>query len=807
VRSSARVHFEESDRRLLEFGLRPGEQKSLPHQVCLPVMIRDEADAKLPGRVMVLKETLEFVGRSSRFQKELRGFDRVQAPRKTFDIRYSAELSAAWANSVITLSASTPLLLRLRNISLVSLGSDSEEKKRTLKLRFCLKQPSTSDGRGSSNLTNRIRTSKGLEPLRKSGRLSWDSAAFQLTHEGRRYLLSEAIELDVRRLQRMSHFLFSAELSLRPGMENAVPAYEQIPLTMELWLGTPGDPLHSERLTQIEYCPIQFAESFSKSPSSDFLFVVTGRTPRQVVEFWKSLAESFGESAQIHNVSVEGSFPLHDEEMAAYLEGKVLVISNDVFRDDATNEEAHPTDYFKPYDIFEAAMYHKISTYVIGAAPSFRFRDAILPITPSADSNGDMDAASRPDTEFSSATDFSSNFESIDARSQRKHFAIRKTKKKFLGSPGRKYLDRKAMKIQRKLAKQSPLTSWALIPRHSQRPLSCLSYSHEVGTIEVREALEVHRALIGFRTRRSVNEAADTFAVCKLLPFEKKLLHFVKTQTEALRDHLAKALLSDVVDEIDIIRSRRKHVSFGLLETGSPLTRERFEGLTPNLDALANFPFENFVATHRRSSSEAAEGEKDFKPALVQLLLSMEKVVNTSGDLFSFWPGRISGILKKKACAVSQSILGRVTSDWTLEDYNQVRSEVNRACGEANARSSAELVSFFRDPLRCRTVVELEMSNWTLADTEFQAGMAERTLTASQHASTLGERRVLPAPTAPAFLGNSELHEKFCVFRAPDINYTASRRAEVRGTDFVDTECVKHLTGTTVPLAEAAELQ
>ncbi len=477
-------------------------------------------------------------------------------PVINIDIRYPVELSIIAMNHAVIPQEEPPFAFSAKNISSKSIRSEGDDQ-RFLQVTFSASH---------HPITFKDETGEEKKLVENTG-------------------YQEELSLNKDEKKYISGTFNFSELDLS--------AYTVVTFTATLTLGSitkPGETLVVQKNT----VNVQFAEGYQYNPEAMLTLVVNSEVKQDVLVAWENLSHTFGLPVDIWNVSLYGLNYSSDIESGFLdrVKHKTIVIFNNSF----TDKQGHPqtaTDYFTASDIFAAARFGAIKTYIMGKP--INLSAALIPFV-------SRDRASYPSIKMM-----------LDAEKNKPSLPVTdissvvrpQTHKLFTRVPTSEGLIKKQTKVNTELQQCFPerryFVSSLYTPRLLQKGLFRSTW--ERGTIEIQRGLDRDHASI-------IQRSADDFTannmnlynIFKLLPFEKKLEqvslvlpnHALLTKEAILNSEephaiLFKAILSDLAEEQCVFR---------MDPWSGELPKEKLWGALTMLPAFLNFNFGGMFENH-----------------------------------------------------------------------------------------------------------------------------------------------------------------------------------------------------------------
>ena len=399
-----------------------------------------------------------------------------------------------------------------------------------------------------------------------------------------------------------THASFSGTLDLS---QLNLPSYSIVMLTASLLLGKRTRPTEP-RVIQKRTLSIQLAEGYEYHDNVDFTLVVNGQTTRDIMASWRNLTENqfimdVWNTSLYNGVSYQYCHQKDRRNWMGKLSGKSVVILNNSFVDER-GDTKRSTDYLNSTEIFEAAQYAKVHTYVIGSG--FSLEQAIIPA-------GHYPATFCINKKDIVAAQYSP--EAINAYfPARTSYTYQPKARGWFGrQPDQEVLVKKSNKLSKKLEKRFPerryLTFFTYCPTVASNRIIFKNWN--MGTIETRRGLDFNAAQVVHDQREDYQAVeADIYYLFKLMPFTSKLDKIaLYLENDHLLSCLKKAILSDLADEQKVFRKEA---------WSGPLPKEKLRDRLSHFLELCAFDF-SAVFQH--------EAGKQF---LKELFLAYDYLVN-----------------------------------------------------------------------------------------------------------------------------------------------------------------------------------
>jgi hypothetical protein len=296
------------------------------------------------GIVFQTDATIRLTATVCRLKKILPSFDPIP---KTIKIRYPLELSTCCGALCLSEGKRVPFTIKVRNVSLVALGSSSLNPRR---IRIEISVPF-----GDYSLLNPYY------------HIEQDNKAKDVV-----FSLENPVVCDIQYLGAGEEYTLCGTLSIQNLPSER--AYERFPLEVTLLLGDIDNPMALSTMVTIqkELFSLQLAEPL-RLPMlpNDLLLVCNHKTTKEEVAHWDSIANDLQLSLNIWNISLYYGFSYFYSPVSvieSMKNGLVVFLNIPCHRDDDIKyftETFYPLDNLAQCEIFEAARRYGIRTYII----------------------------------------------------------------------------------------------------------------------------------------------------------------------------------------------------------------------------------------------------------------------------------------------------------------------------------------------------------------------------------------------------------------------------------------------------------
>lgn len=616
----------------------------------------------------------------TRIKRYIANFDKVPHP---IHVQYPVELSVLQGGTIIAPGACVPLTVKIRNNSLRALGMMAKYPRRLI-VNFGF------DGEDFSEMKPTFKTQTDLaKPVYEELSLT-SQVAFEIDY------LAAGGEL-----------MLSGTLMLTPS---ASKVYTSIPVCFSLSLGDIERPTSvSQVLTiQQETKMIKLTEGCKPLTDKNLLIVNSCATTREQMVHWNRIAKALNMSLVVWNVSMYNGFSYYynkfDLLSPAFKNGLVIFLNvpfeiepHKAYFNPA-NPMFAPLQYLNPCEIYEAARYHGIRTYVINtSASSQQPLAAIFPLQA-------MPCVEIPLPQKGHKPVFSTTSASHqrDECIPQRYAYVNTLASGCCASNTAETFAKAFGELKEKVRKELPGQMYFFKPMPQQ---------HE---IEVRRGLDTTHASIAVRNSPADSNHCsdvDLFVVVKLLSFPKKLQLFNELANPLIGD----AILSDLADEQAVFFAHQKRYG--------PIPAGKLEHLLTANHALRHFDFKNVASVQGGS----------------QVLLSLLVRYRFLGSFYRAKSCFSSVISTKKVIRDAvMHVLHSYVKGTSLRQFREMRRKYAKDTFNMNAVNESfhtQVVDTLKDPYKFATR-GVQLNHWLMANddptiTQFTTAVPNTVQTAS----------------------------------------------------------------------------
>ena len=504
----------------------------------------------------------------------------------------------------------------------------------------------------------------------------------------------------------------------RIGIEasDEIVHYQGFEFGVDLDLQRPKSSANSEQYRRVDYKKqfIRVSEKYHRQPESRFLLIANEKTDVNDIEKWTQLADYFGSSLDVWDVSYYGFLDLirnvdRDKSLLEQWSGMTIIIPNNYYKTPhgttvAFEQLARP-------QFLKAAADHHISFYIVGDSRTggeSMLATSLIPVGEEKEPDRSRsrkqflkdvgrwnDYVARSQEVVGGVTGISRDFADMSLGGVHE-FDI--NKRTFLFQPDKKWLEREARRLQRKLSKDDPLHRWIVVHRYDTGETDTawgFFKKRQVGKLEVRRTLDASKGSAVLFEVDSIDAIDDDFINSKAnkhgillaLKFEDKVDRFIRLVSERIFPRFSENYIDRPLtdDEVRQIGAELVETILADLYNEQRVAREcRTWGrkgvrvLMPKLNYLAERSL-NYGVTHR----QIVENEVSLN-LLYELLANIRYMALKSKTIWdsaliptSFFKRSraVSKYMLNRVDRIATNIFGRIPSWWdritsTDDDYD-----------------------------------------------------------------------------------------------------------------------------------------
>ncbi len=341
---------------------------------------------------------------------------------------------------------------------------------------------------------------------------------------------------------------------------SAVP-YQGFALGIDLDLQRPRSSDQHEKYRRVDCRKtfIRVSERYLREDDARFLLVANEKTTTVEIEKWTQLADYFGSSLDVWDVSYYGFLDLvravdHDQSLLDQWSGMTIIIPNNYY-----DTPAGSTVAFKQLakgQFLRAAADHDINFYIVGDSRiggEEMLAASLVPVgdekrsSQLKDEHEFLDAVAkwnkyvaRSHDVVGGVTSGAQNLADVSLGAVHEFAINRRT---FLFQPEPAWLEAEAKQLQRKLSKDDPLHRWIIVHRYdtgNSDTSTGLFKRRTIGKLEVRRTLDSTKGSVVLYQvdgidaihRDFITSKANKHGIFLALKFEDKVDRFIRLVSE-----------------------------------------------------------------------------------------------------------------------------------------------------------------------------------------------------------------------------------------------------------------------------------
>ncbi|TWU07476.1 DUF7932 domain-containing protein [Stieleria varia] len=360
---------------------------------------------------------------------------------------------------------------------------------------------------------------------------------------------------------------------LRPGQSQIIEtrigvrdhddiiAYQGFEFGVDLDLQRPKSSAAADQYRRVDCRSemIRVSERYQRQVESRFLLIANEKTTTNDIDKWTQLADYFGSSLDVWDVSYYGFLDLmrrvaNDQSLLQQWAGMTVIIPNNYYETPIGRTFA--LQQLAKTQFLKAAADHDINFYIVGDSRSGGEAALAASLIPVGEHNTPKTQQTR--REFLRAVD---RWNDYVARSQEvvggvtgkaqeiadvslgsvHEFDIQE--RTMLFQPKHKWLEQEAIKLQRKLTKEDPLHRWIVVHRYDTGDTDTswgFFRRRQVGTLEARRTLDSSKgSAVLFEVDEIdaidddfINSQANKHGILLALRFQDKVDRFIRLVSE-----------------------------------------------------------------------------------------------------------------------------------------------------------------------------------------------------------------------------------------------------------------------------------
>ena len=486
--------------------------------------------------------------------------------------------------------------------------------------------------------------------------------------------------------------------------DDVIP-YQSFSVGVDLDLQRPksSDDADAYRCVDYRKAMIRVSERYVRHDGSRFLLVANQRTTVNEIKRWTQLADYFGSSLDVWDVSYYGFLDLvrdidKDQSLLEQWRGMTIIIPNNYYQTPEGKTVAFKL--LAKSQLLRAAADYDINFYVVGdsrTGGAEMLADSLIPIDTS-----DSPSRLKSQREFLRQVKRWNKFVATNeefvggAASKARDYAdvalgsvheFDIDKRTFLFQPSPEWLKHEAEKLSRKLQREDPLHRWIIVHRYDTEDTDTswgFFRKRDVGKLEARRTLDSTKGSVvlyevdgidaidqGF-----INSRANKHGIFLALKFEDKVDRFIRLVSERVfprftEDYIDRELTDEEVREIgnELVDSILNDIynEQKVAREAKTWGRGGIRDLTPKLNYLAERALNYGVTAEQMKDNEAGLSLLYDLIANLRYMAEESKTVWDSA-LFPtsfFKRGRaVSTYMVNRSDRIVSSIFGRKPSWW-----------------------------------------------------------------------------------------------------------------------------------------------
>ena len=379
------------------------------------------------------------------------------------------------------------------------------------------------------------------------------------TNDSQHDLVKKELTLAVADLKPGETKVFETRIGVRDKKQ--VVAYHGFAVGVDVYLQRPGTSERHEQFRRVDYRKtfIRVAERYRKDTESRFLLVANHRTDVNDINKWTQMADYFGSSLDVWDVSYYGFLDLvrdveRDQSLLEQWRGMTIIVPNNYYETPGGRTVAF-TQLAKR-QFLQAAADYDINFYIVGdsrTGGAEMLQNALIPVggdeSPSRiESRREFLAqikrwnryVARAGDVVGGHTKMAAGLADTEL-GERHEFEIEK--RTVLFQPKPEWLQKQAVRLQRKLKKIDPLHRWVVVHRYDTQGTDTswgFFKKRKVGKLEARRTLDSTKGsavlyevdAIDMVDEDFITSEANKHGMFLALKFEDKVDRFIRLVSE-----------------------------------------------------------------------------------------------------------------------------------------------------------------------------------------------------------------------------------------------------------------------------------
>lgn len=496
---------------------------------------------------------------------------------------------------------------------------------------------------------------------------------------------------------------------------HAIP-YQGFAVGVDLDLQRPRSSPNHEQYRRVDYRKtfIRVSERYVREDGSRFLLIANEKTTTTDIDKWTQLADYFGSSLDVWDVSYYGFLDLvravdEDKSLLQQWSGMTIIIPNNYY--ETPNGSTVAFKQLAKSQFLRAAADHDINFYIVGDSRTGGEEMLSASLIPVSDEK--QPSQLKTQREFLKAV---KRWNKYVARSHEVVGGITSSardvantslgavhefdidRRTILFQPKPKWLEAEAKRLQRKLSKDDPLHRWIIVHRYDTGDTDTdwgFFRRRKIGKLEVRRTLDSTKGSavlyevdgINAIDRDFINSKANKHGIFLALKFEDKVDRFIRLVSERtfprysetyidrpMTDDEVREIGGELVDSIltDLFNEQR------VARTCRTWGRGGVRAIMPKLNYLAERSLNYGVTYQQMLENEVSLGLLYELLANVRYMAVKSKTVWDSAFIPTSFFKRsraVSNYMMERSDRIATNIFGRYPSWWDRithadDDYN-----------------------------------------------------------------------------------------------------------------------------------------
>ena len=528
-------------------------------------------------------------------------------------------------------------------------------------------------------------------------------------------------------------------IETRIGIKNnpEVVPYHGMAIGADLDLQRPSSSENNEQFRCVDYRKtfIRVSERYQRNEGSRFLLVTNRHTNVKDIQQWTQMADYFGSSLDVWDVSYYGFFDLvrdveKDQSLLEQWRGMTIIVPNNYYETPVGRTVAFRQ--LAKSQFLKAAADYDINFYVVGdsrTGGADALQTALIPVSDEK-SPSDLKTQKAFLSEVRRWTKFIQRSREVvgGATKDAQDFAdtslgavheLDINKRTFLFQPKRAWLEKEARRLQRRLRKLDPLHRWVIVHRYDTGDTDTswgFFRKRQVGKLEVRRTLDSTKGSAVLYEVDAIDMVGDEFIPSRqnkhgmflALKFEDKVDRFVRLVSERTFPRFSETYIDRPLTDEEVAEIGHELVDSILVDLYNEQKVARESKVWGRSGAPALLPKLNYLAERALNYGVTYQQMQD-NPASIDLLLeliaNLRYIANKSTSVWDlaifptafFKRSRaVSKHMLERTDRIVTSIFGKQHSWWdkassTSDDYDAFGSaRTKKAKGLARAEADQQ---------------------------------------------------------------------------------------------------------------------